>query len=163
MQTKESKINYVAGIERDIEFIIEQCEECKEREHVINSLRESIRLIYDPDVRRAIELSKLNPEPKISDTEYRIKHKPTGLYYQPQKQKTNISTVGKIYDSPRAWNTFKTTGCVLINNISKIYDDIVYGHKYPDLHWEPEHNSWDGDYLRVVIDLKEWEQEYIKV
>lgn len=31
---------------------------------------------------------------------YRIKHKPTGLYYKPSTRGTNLSKSGKIYNSP---------------------------------------------------------------
>lgn len=53
---------------------------------------------------------------------YKLKHKPTGLYYQPVRgrwsgQKTNLSKKGKIYQSSQ--NGLMGTGDTIIINISE--------------------------------------------
>lgn len=114
---------------------------------------------------------------------FKIKHKPTGLYYKPLKGNgCNLSTRGKIYDNNYMWNQLMndTPYCynvLAIFNIKrpgdrKSKDDIVN-----DIGWAihlgtiPCKKKWDSSHIfddggicidmEIITNPEDWEKEFI--
>lgn len=68
---------------------------------------------------------------------YRLKHKPTGLYYKPVKGNgSNLSTKGKIYDNNYMWNQLTNTHPEWENkkwfNVNHYYTLDIFACKNPN-------------------------------
>lgn len=90
---------------------------------------------------------------------YRLKHIPTGLYYQPTKGSSNLSKQGKVYLTNANALTYQS-------GVSYIWIDLkkegqiyrIYGDKLPELREHPYNCSvMQG---RVLKD--KFEKEYIE-
>lgn len=107
---------------------------------------------------------------------YRIKHKPTGLYFMPSRDGMNLSRGGKVYDHNNGWLAFQKSPSVSVTRTSAIgklitKGDIVVGEiKWPkdwsymnkDMKWEDLPDKTDARKFLVMIDHSEWEKEIIK-
>lgn len=82
---------------------------------------------------------------------YRIKHKPTGLYYQPTVNGNNLSKKGKVYLTNN--NVLKGRGTFIfisLNEQGKLYKE--YEKYFPTL--KPDHL-----YMTGRVDKTEFEKE----
>lgn len=89
---------------------------------------------------------------------YRIKHIPTGLYYQPKQSSGNLSKIGKIYGTlgyakNSVGSSKKVTISVKINSaVYKQTKDLI---KYTK-------STWSYNEMYYNSDISEWEfEEYL--
>lgn len=80
-------------------------------------------------------------------TVYKLRHKPTGLFYQPVKgrwngSKSNLSKRGKLYETKQYPKDLHTGGVHVSDNLAKEFSLVL------------ERNSW-GNYLRTS--KSDWE------
>jgi len=90
---------------------------------------------------------------------YRIKHKPTGLYFKPSKGGSNLSTKGKIYPSKPSLKWAGDTIRIRIRGdevekLSKVKQILI---NYFNLKVEGQKYTWVDEYKRVPIE--DWEIE----
>lgn len=89
---------------------------------------------------------------------YRIKHIPTGLYYQPVKGGNNLSKRGKVYltnANPLSYNRGSNYIWIDLKEGSKIYR--LYGEKIPEL----EKCHYSGSIMQGRVPKYKFEIEYI--
>ena len=83
---------------------------------------------------------------------YRIKHKPTGLYYQPTVNGNNLSKTGKVYLTNnsvlKGTNTFIF---ISLNEQSKLYKE--YRKCFPTL--KPDHLYMTGRVSKTEFEKEE--------
>lgn len=88
---------------------------------------------------------------------YRIKHKPTGLYYQPINNGNNLSKHGKVYltkTNPLSQDYSKDYIWIQFNKYSKIYKE--YSKYFPNM----KDNETCG--ISCHISKSEFEIEYLQ-
>lgn len=91
---------------------------------------------------------------------YRIKHKPTGLYYKPSTRGTNLSKEGKVYISHGNFLTYsKWDEEVLVDITLKQYEELKdilrKDGTHPELRW--------GGHIKQCVRLpkEDFEIEYL--
>lgn len=91
---------------------------------------------------------------------YKIKHQPTGLYYQPHKHRgSNLSKNGKVYQTPThglssAFKSKRDTFSVFVEKDSKIHQltkDLI---DFVDC-------KWAFNQLKGTTYIKDWVKEEI--
>lgn len=89
---------------------------------------------------------------------YRLKHIPTGLYYQPAKGGNNLSERGKVYltnANPLSYNRGHSYIWIALKESSKTYR--IYGDKLPELNECP----YNGSVMQGRVPKDMFEIEYI--
>ena len=111
---------------------------------------------------------------------YRIKHKPTGLYFRPLKGKyTNFDVKGKVYDTKYAFNQVTNPEHVFFYDTlyfsasrgrskKKLPVEYVIGMKIhngeiPGIDIKSDRTSDDYVDIRINNHPEDWEIEYIEV
>lgn len=85
---------------------------------------------------------------------YRLKHIPTGLYYQPGEN--NLSTTGKVYFT----NSNVMSSCYSGGMIEmQVRRDGQIHKKYSHLSWESV--SYKYGKVKIVTKISDWVKEYI--
>lgn len=106
---------------------------------------------------------------------YRIKHKPTGLYFMPSRDGMNISQGGKVYDHPQGWLMFQKTVSLGINRNTRIGKLIANGeiamgeivwpkdwsYMKKDMKWGDLPDKTDAIKFHITINHSEWEKEIL--
>lgn len=90
---------------------------------------------------------------------YRIKHIPTGLYYQPTKGGSNLSVKGKVYltnVTRFSYNKVSDDIWIDLKKGSKVYR--LYGDKLPEL----DECHYNSSIMRGLVPKDKFEIEYIK-
>nr|DAK36197.1 MAG TPA: hypothetical protein [Caudoviricetes sp.] len=83
---------------------------------------------------------------------YRIKHKPTGLYYQPTINGNNLSKTGKVYlTNNSVLNGTDTFIFISLNERGKLYKE--YGKYFPTL--KPYHLDMTGRVAKTEFEKEE--------
>lgn len=83
---------------------------------------------------------------------YRIKHKPTGLYYQPTVNGNNLSKTGKVYlTKNNVLNVKDTFVYISLNEQGKLYKK--YGKYFPTL--KPDHLYMIGRVAKTEFEKEE--------
>lgn len=83
---------------------------------------------------------------------YRIKHKASGLYYQPTVNGNNLSKTGKVYlTKNNVLNGTDTSVYISLNERSKIYKE--YGKFFPTL--KPYHLYMTGRVPKTEFEKEE--------
>ena len=87
---------------------------------------------------------------------YKVKHKPSGLYYQPGPN--NLSVKGKIYQNSNNLLTgYKRDSEFYIH----IIKDGTIHKQYPNLKWEED--RWRCYRMRLLTSVSDWEIEELKI
>lgn len=89
---------------------------------------------------------------------YRLKHIPTGLYYQPSKNGNNLSKRGKVYLTKA--NPLTMRGCGYIRIDVKVNSEVW--RECEGLLGELEECSYNRSIMGGRISKKEFEIEYIE-
>ena len=93
---------------------------------------------------------------------YKLKHKPTGLYFQPIKHRgSNFSKLGKIYQTKTNILNLGYYSDESPRGILDIYaheDTIVYKQTKDILNWQQSHSKTQ---YKVETNVDDWELEYI--
>lgn len=87
---------------------------------------------------------------------YKLKHKPSGLYYQPGPN--NLSVKGKIYQSGNNLLTGYKENDKFFIHVSK---DRTIHRNYPNLKWEED--RWRSYRIRILTSVSDWEIEELKI
>jgi hypothetical protein len=98
---------------------------------------------------------------------YRMKHVPTGMYYQPHKHRgSNISERGKIYST----NSNGLSGAIRTyeNTAGHYAEFYVYCARDSKIHKKLksklvfEDCKWDESQVKALTFVYDWEKEYIE-
>lgn len=85
-------------------------------------------------------------------TPYRIKHKPTGLYYQPTVNGNNLSKKGKVYlTKNNVLNGTDTFIFISLNERGRLYKE--YEKYFPTL--KPDHLYMTGRVSKSEFEIEE--------
>lgn len=88
-------------------------------------------------VRRVDNFTK--PEPQAREqVVYKLKHIPTGLYFEPMGYKGNVSEIGKVYSNKKPPR----------QNFISVPNEIK--DKYPINYYETEHSDWEVVEYKLV-------------
>lgn len=89
---------------------------------------------------------------------YRVKHKPTGLYYQPVRHRgSHLSKKGKVYLGKS--NGIFSDGSNIIRVVCQ-KDSVIYKSTKDKLIWLDRKWAYNGLYADTSIE--DWEIEFIK-
>lgn len=93
---------------------------------------------------------------------YRVKHIPTGLYYQPRNGHNNLSPKGKVYNTNNSIFSGQKSIRISIKSHSKIYKefkDVLLPYKESQNKGGEEYNTT----ITYVMPIEQFEKEYLTI